>query len=89
MFINIMFINTNSIDSEYINTDNTILIKKITHEEDFILYKEAIKEYEVKTDQHYLLKDTYKYSAIPKGIIFEICKRLKIIKLSCYHWQQI
>ena len=54
--------------------------------EDFILDKEAIKEYEVKTDKHYLLKDTYKYSAIPKGIICEICKGLKIIKLSCYHW---
>ena len=27
--------------------------------------------------------------AIPKGIIFEICKGLKIIKLACYHWQQI
>ena len=37
----------------------------------------------------YLFKDTYKYSVIPKGIIFEICKGLKIIKLSCYHWQQI
>ena len=37
-----MFINTNIIDSEYINTvNNTILIKKNTHE-DFILYKEAI-----------------------------------------------
>ena len=38
-----MFMNTKIIDSEYINTDNnTILINKITHEEDFILYKEAI-----------------------------------------------
>ena len=44
--------NKNNIDN------NTILIKKITHEEDIILYKEAIKEYEVKTDQHYLVKDT-------------------------------
>ena len=74
----------------FINTDiNIILVQKITHEEDFILYKEAIKEYEVKTDQYYLLKDTYKYSTIPKDIIFEICKGLTIIKLSCYHWQQI
>ena len=31
----------------------------------------------------------YKNMAIPKGIIFEICKGLKIIKLACYHWQQI
>ena len=62
-----MFINTNIIDREYINTDNNIiLIKKITNEENFVLYKEAIKEFEVKTDQHFLLKDTFKYSAIPK-----------------------
>ena len=57
-----MFINTHVVNSEYINTvNNSILIKKITHEEDFILYKEVIKA----------------YSAIPKGIIFEICKGLK------------